>query len=28
MPLRFCHRGREYDIVEMLGAFRESSHPY
>lgn len=24
MPLRFCHRGRQYDVVELLGAFRES----
>ncbi|MCX8067173.1 MAG: FmdE family protein [Anaerolineae bacterium] len=24
MPLRFCHRGREYEVVELLGAFRES----
>ncbi|MBC7227278.1 MAG: hypothetical protein H5T61_08600 [Thermoflexales bacterium] len=27
MPLRFCRRGREYDVVELLGAFRESSTP-
>ncbi len=27
MPLRFCHRGREYDVVELLGAFRESTRP-
>lgn len=27
MPLHFCHRGRQYDVVELLGAFRESSHP-
>ncbi|MFN3763407.1 MAG: FmdE family protein [Anaerolineae bacterium] len=27
MPLRFCHRGRKYDVVELIGAFRESSCP-
>ncbi|MCS7177828.1 MAG: FmdE family protein [Anaerolineae bacterium] len=27
MPVRFRHRGREYDVVELIGAFRESSSP-
>lgn len=27
MPLGFCHRGRKYDVVELLGAFWEPSVP-
>ncbi len=23
MPLRFCRRGREYEVVELIGSFRE-----